>query len=99
MTQMNSIKLGTISYGLVRKFMFDEGILDLFSTGTIHNTIASALPLLKLFIKHGIIEKGPSATGANEIHDLLCGFFPYAGILGYNWKRVVHDQPAQAAFA
>lgn len=46
-----------IRYGDVRSLMFDGGVLDLFSSGQIHNSIQVAIPIIEFFVKNKIIKK------------------------------------------
>ena len=101
--QVKDITSFGIRYGNVRNLMFDGGVLDLFSSGQIHNSVQVAIPIIDFFVKNGIIKKFDQDLGddiqTTPLASLAWNFFNFVNIRGFDWKQMFSDLPSQQAFA
>ena len=79
------VSVNGMSYGTVRDFMIDKGVIHMFNRGIIQNTVGTAEPLIEFLVDKNILPKAPKVKDATPIHDLMWGFFNWAGIKGYSW--------------
>ncbi len=91
------VGINGMTYGTVRDFMIDKGVIHMFNRGIIQNTVGTAEPLIEFLTDKGILPKAPAEKDATPIHDLMGGFYSWAGINGYKWTQV--DWAAKAGFA
>ena len=101
--QVKDITSFGIRYGNVRDLMFNGGVLDLFSSGQIHNSVQVAIPIIEFFVKNKIIKKFDQDLGddiqTTPLASLAWNFFHFVNIRGFDWKQMFSDLPSQQAFA
>lgn len=85
LNKWRDVSVNGMSYGTVRDFMIDKGVIHMFNRGIIQNTVGTAEPLIEFLVDKNILPKAPKAKDATPIHDLMWGFFNWAGIKGYSW--------------
>ena len=88
-----------IDYGDVRDFMIDEGVINMFSSGTIMAPIKKAIPLIDEMIDELGFPKAPDVPDHNYMHDLMWGFFNHVGFKGYDWNVAKQNDAILAGFA
>ena len=85
LNQWRGVNVNGMSYGDVRDFMINNGVINMFNRGIIQNTVGTAEPLIEFLVDKNILPKAPKVKDATPIHDLMWGFFNWAGIKGYSW--------------
>lgn len=88
-----------IDYGDVRDFMIDEGVINMFSSGTIMAPIKKAIPLIDEMIDELGFPKAPDVPDHTYMHDLMWGFFNHVGFTGYDWNVAKQNDAILAGFA
>lgn len=90
-----------VKYGDIRDLMFNAGLFELLSRGTIMNTVGSVTPILEWMVERHML---PGATGLlggaqNALSDFMANYFQFAGIKGYSWDNFKNNKKALAGFA
>lgn len=87
MKDLRKIEAGGVSYGQVRDFLIDKGVIDMFKTGKVANPIKVASGLISSLIDLGVIS-GSGLFGGKKygIFELIMSFFKFMNIRGFNMK-------------
>lgn len=100
MSMWRDVEWFGIKYGTIRNLMFDAGLFELLTRGTIMNTVGSVVPVLEWMVKKGLMPGKKSWLGVdNALSDLMQNFFEFAGIKGYDWNKVKTSKKVLAGFA
>lgn len=87
MNDLRKIKAGGVSYGQVRDFLIDKGVIDMFKTGQVANPIKVASGLISGLINLGVMSgSGLFRGNAYGIFELIMSFFKFMNIKGFNLK-------------